>query len=195
MNFMSEGQQDKKRHWNKISADSINLFSTFFNLSPPSHSQYSQKGYFAESAHLALFSYQDELLMCHSAASQMYKVRQHSAHRQKNALRRTNVLIADVISPSSVLTKKSNFKLEFGLTCVKTLWKHKLTLTCHNKCAYARVKSWPLLKKIVLYFLVVVIQFFFFIIFKLSFPCLSVAGCLSCMPSHLMSLTFSSPVN
>lgn len=102
------------------------ILSPLFYLhspSPPPCIHNIHKRLFHQICSHSPFRYQDELLMCLSAASQMCKVRQHSAHLRKNALSQTNVLISDVFSPSSVLTGKCNFKLELGLTHVKTLWK------------------------------------------------------------------------
>lgn len=80
------------------------------------------KGYFAQICSHSPFCYQDELLMCLRVASQMCQVRRHSARLWKNALSQTDVLISDVFSPSSALTRRCNFKPESGLTSVKTLW-------------------------------------------------------------------------
>lgn len=80
------------------------------------------EGYFTKSAHIALFFlYQDELLMCLSAEDKCAKSDSTLPISKKNALSQSNVLISDVFSQSSVLTKKCNLKLGYGLTHVKTL--------------------------------------------------------------------------
>lgn len=93
---MAEGQQDKTK-WNKIFDDNIIPHPSFFYL----HSPYAyniHKRLFHQICTHSPFCYQDELLMCPTAAPQMCNVRQHPAHLQKNALPQTNVLISDAFS-------------------------------------------------------------------------------------------------
>lgn len=113
--FMMEGQQYKK-HWNKILDDRINPFLPFFS---PTCTHHIHKRLFHQICSHSPFRYQDELLMCLGAASQMCKVRQHSAHLQKNTLSQRDVLISDVLSPSSVLTKKCNWSWAWHMSNIK----------------------------------------------------------------------------
>lgn len=128
----SPGQRRRRKKRNKTFDDRINPTLHFFlftpQLTPPTRphppcaSTIFTKGYFAQICSHSPFCYQDELLMCLRVASQMCQVRRHSARLWKNALSQTDVLISDVFSPSSVLTRRCNFKPEPGLTSVKTLW-------------------------------------------------------------------------
>lgn len=92
----------------------------FFYLHPP-YAHNIHKRLFHQICTHSPFCYQDELLMCLSAAPQMCKVRRHSAHLPKNALPQTPALISDAFSQSSELTKKCNFKMESGLDTCQTI--------------------------------------------------------------------------
>lgn len=131
-----------KKHWNTIFDDRINPFPPFLFTPPSPRIHNIHKRLFHQICSHSPFRYQDELLMCLSAASQMCKVRQHSAHLRKNALSQTNVLISDVFSPSSVLTGKCNFILELGLTHVETLWKDSAKVDITLMKASCLHQSW-----------------------------------------------------
>lgn len=83
------------------------------------------KGYFAKSTRIALSRYQDELLMCLCAGDECAKSDTILPVSKRMPSVKTNVLISDVFTESSVLTKKCNFKLEFGLTHVKILQRNR----------------------------------------------------------------------
>lgn len=130
VNFMAEGQQDKTTGKKKKKKLMIISYPPPFFIYIP-HTPNMHKRLFHQICTHSPFCYQDELLMCLSAAPQMCKVRRHHAHLQKNALPQTDVLISDAFSPSSELTKKCNFKLESGLTRVKT---------SRNECAKVNIR-------------------------------------------------------
>lgn len=111
----------------------------FFYLHPP-YVYNIHKRLFHQICTHSPFCYQDELLMCLSAAPQMCKVRQHSAHLPKNALPQTPALISDAFSPSSELTKKCNFKMESGLDTCQTITGcvQKSTSACCEDRDYTR---------------------------------------------------------
>lgn len=127
--FLRGTGQQYKGHWDQMFDDTIISFVPhfFFLFTPtgaPTHclsNNIHWRLFHRIRSHSPFFLYQDELLMCLSAEDKCAKSDSTLPISKKNALSQSNVLISDVFSQSSVLTKKCNLKLEYGLTHVKTL--------------------------------------------------------------------------
>lgn len=117
--FLRGTGQRYKRHRDKIFDDTIIPFSPFLYLHLPhtlTHcfSNYIHKRLFHQIRSHSPFCYQDELLMCLSAEDKCAKSDSTLPVSKKNALSQTDVLISDVFSSGSVLTKKRNSKPSFA---------------------------------------------------------------------------------